>query len=103
MRYVKIETAMPKCLFCLNPCERPSDEHVFPAALGGVLVVRESSSTECNHGFSRLEQPLARELAPIRLFFQVPDRYGQVPQVEATAKTENLDYDARVMGDGTAR
>jgi hypothetical protein len=46
------------------------------------------------------EQPLAREFAPIRLILQIPDRYGQVPQVPATVKVEDKQYDAKVKGDG---
>jgi hypothetical protein len=99
----KIIDAMSTCLFCLRECQEATDEHVFPAALGGVLTVNGGSCTECNNGFSRLEQALAGELAPVRLLLQIPDRYKQVPQVEATAKTEQRDYDARVMGDGTVR
>ena len=94
---------MPTCLFCLRECENASNEHVFPAALGGVLEVKNGSCTECNNGFSRLEQALARELTPIRFIFQIPDRYEKIPQVDATARTEQRDYEARVMPDGTVQ
>src|SRR5262249_10158905 len=92
---------MPQCLFCRKECEKPSDEHVFPAALGGNLVVRAGACTECNNSFSKAEQLLASELAPIRLIFQIPDRYGNVPQVAATARTPSKEYEARVRGNGT--
>lgn len=94
---------MSTCLFCLKECHNASDEHVFPAALGGVLTVKSGSCTECNNGFSKFEQALARELAPVRLLFQIRDRYDQVPKVDAIARTERLDYAARVVGDGTVR
>jgi hypothetical protein len=92
---------MPQCLFCKKECEKPSDEHVFPAALGGNLVIPAGACTECNNSFSKAEQLLTSELAPIRFIFQIPDRYGKVPQVTATARTASREYQARVRGDGT--
>ena len=98
---------MPRCLFCLRVIDkrtaedRLTDEHVFPAALGGVLVVPGSSCTRCNHGLSKVEQALARELTPLRLLLQIPDRYGNVPHTDATLKTADKEYEGRVKADGT--
>jgi len=54
---------MPQCLFCLREEKGDSghftDEHVFPAALGGNLIVRDGSCDVCNHGNSKFEQALA--------------------------------------------
>src|SRR5713226_6717101 len=91
---------MPQCIFCLKEYEELTDEHVFPAALGGVLVLNDSVCAGCNNGFSKFEQPLATELAPLRLLLKIPDRYGEVPQAEATVKTQDKEYAARVTGDG---
>lgn len=91
---------MPKCLFCPHEEDPLTEEHVFPAALGGVLVVENSVCSGCNNGFSKFEQPLISELAPLRLMFQIPDRYGKIPYAEATVKTTSREYEARVMGDG---
>jgi hypothetical protein len=91
---------MPQCIFCLKECEELTDEHVFPAALGGVLVLKDSVCAVCNNGFSKFEQPLATELTPLRLLLQIPDRYGEVPQADATVKAGDKEYDARVKGDG---
>ncbi len=93
-------TYMPQCIFCLEEADNLTDEHVFPAALGGVLTVNQSVCVECNNGSSMFEQPLATEFAPIRLILQIPDRYGQVPQVPATVRVEEKVYDAKVKGDG---
>ncbi len=94
---------MPRCLFCLQEKETLTDEHVFPAALGGVLVVKDSVCAECNSGFSKFEQSLASELTPFRLLLQIPDRYGKVPQVPATVKTADKEYEGRVKGDGSVQ
>ena len=96
---------MPQCLFCLREGEadavRFTDEHVFPAALGGNLIVKDGSCDVCNHGNSKFEQALAGELTPIRLLLQIPDRYGKVPQTAATIITPEKTYDGRVKGDGS--
>jgi hypothetical protein len=92
---------MPRCHFCEHEFDRLSEEHVFPAALGGKLVLRNCVCTECNNGFSEFETPLARELAPLRLLLRIPDRYGDPPQVDATARTKDKEYEARIKSDGT--
>jgi hypothetical protein len=94
---------MPRCIFCLLEKERLTDEHVFPAALGGVLVLGNSVCVECNNGFSEFEQPFAQELAPLRLLLQIPDRYGAIPQAPATVKTLGKEYPAMVKSDGSVR
>jgi hypothetical protein len=94
---------MPQCIFCLEEKERLTEEHVFPAALGGVLVLNDSACHECNNGFSKFEQPLVAELSPIRLLLKIPDRYGKLPQVAAIVKTQDKDYEGRVKGDGSVQ
>jgi hypothetical protein len=91
---------MPKCLFC--PTEQPqlTDEHVFPAALGGTLVLKNAVCDVCNHGFSEFEQRVASELAPIRFLLQIPDRRGKIPTVPAVFRTATKEYEARVEGKG---
>src|SRR5271167_2998673 len=91
---------MPQCIFCLQEHEELTDEHVFPAALGGILVLRDSVCGECNSGFSKFEQPLVTELAPIRVLLKIPDRYGKTPQVAATVRVRDKEYGARVKSDG---
>jgi HNH endonuclease len=92
---------MPKCLFCPTEQATLSNEYVFPAALGGTLELQNAVCTNCNNDFSKFEQPLIRELAPIRFLLQIPDRRGNVPQVDATVKTAAKEYEARLKSDGT--
>lgn len=94
---------MPQCLFCLREGEsvRFTDEHVFQAALGGNIVVKDGACDKCNHANSTFEQALAVELTPIRLLLQIPDRYGRIPHTEATLVTPEKTYDGRVKGDGS--
>jgi hypothetical protein len=65
-----------------------------------MLVLKDSACIECNNGFSKFEQPLVKELSPFRFLLQIPDRYGQLPQVAATVKTKDREYEAMVKGDG---
>lgn len=94
---------VPICLFCLRDDVLLTDEHLFPAALGGNIVVEGSVCADCNHGFSKFEQPLACELAPLRLLLKIPDRYGRVPEVAATARTKDREYEARIKNDGNVQ
>src|SRR5579862_7025524 len=92
---------MPRCHFCDCEFDKLSEEHIFPAALGGRLILRDCTCTECNNGFSKFEGALAQELAPFRLLLKIPDRRGNQPQVAATAKTKDKEYDARIKSDGS--
>jgi hypothetical protein len=96
---------MPRCLFCLRDGEAGAvsftDEHIFPAVLGGNLVAKDGTCDKCNHGNSKFEQSLAIELTPIRMLLQIPDRYGKVPHTAATLVTPEKTYDGRVKGDGS--
>jgi hypothetical protein len=94
---------MPRCHFCDREFENLSEEHIFPAALGGKLILRNCSCTACNNGFSQFETPLSEELAPLRLLLRIPDRRGNPPQVDATAKTQDKEYQARIKSDGSVQ
>jgi hypothetical protein len=94
---------MPLCIFCLEDKEL-TEEHVFPAALGGGLGVPDSVCEKDNNGFSKaFEQVLFEELRPIRLMFQIPDRYGKVPAADATIHVGGAKFAGRVQGDGVVR
>jgi HNH endonuclease len=92
---------MQRCLFCEKEYEKLSNEHVFPAALGGNLELRDGVCTNCNNEFSKFERVLAKELGPIRLLLNIPDRYGDIPSADAVAKTKDGEYKATTNADGT--
>ena len=93
------------CIFCTKekPESELTDEHVFPAALGGTLVIKNGSCATCNNGCSEFEQALAMELTPLRNLLQIPDRRGEVPPAPATVKVGEKEYEGRVKGDGTVQ
>ncbi len=65
--------------------------------------MKKGSCTRCNHSFSRFEKPLLAGLAPFRALFRIQNRRGDVPEVEATAKTGDKDYAARLKSDGSVQ
>lgn len=94
---------MLRCLFCEKEFDRLSAEHVFPAALGGNLELRDGVCTKCNNDFSKFEAALAKELTPIRLLLNIPDRYGDIPSADAVAKTEGGEYKVKATADGSVQ
>jgi len=94
---------MPRCLFCEKDFPKLSNEHVFPAALGGNLELRDGVCEKCNNDFSKFESPLAKELVPIRLLLKIPDRDGEIPEADAIAKTISNEYVAKAQPDGKVR
>jgi hypothetical protein len=99
-RLHEYNSRMPKCLFCPTEQHHLTDEHVFPAALGGALILKNAVCDVCNHGFSEFERRISLELAPIRFLLQIPDRRGKIPTVQAVFKTATKEYEARLEGKG---
>ena len=100
---ISLLVALPRCLFCLCDRDELTDEHVFPAALGGDLVVK-GTCVECvkdkRSSSKEFEQPFAMELAPLRNLLVIPDRYGKMPTVAAKAEMNGKELDAKLLGDG---
>ena len=92
---------MPRCIFCGDESDKLSSEHIFPAALGGKLELKNASCTACNNGFSKsFEQAIATRLKDFRYIFQIPDRYGKVPELFAKAEVEGKQLDVKLLQDG---
>jgi len=95
---------MPSCIFCLTESNDLTDEHVFPAALGGNLVVKDAACRACNNRFSgEFEQEVVGRFAHLRHIFRIPDRYGNVPHVDATVEVDGKSLDGRLLGNGTLK
>lgn len=52
---------------------------------------------------AEFEKPLLTELGPFRALFRIQNRRGDVPEVEATIKTENKDYAGRLKSNGSVQ
>lgn len=87
---------MAICIFCLKD-KPPSEEHFIPAALGGHIVLSDCVCEDDNNAFStEFETKLFRELAPIRLLLQIPDRYGDIPSSEVSIRIGEKEYKGQV-------
>jgi hypothetical protein len=72
-----------ECIYCGEP-KRSSDEHVFPAGLGGDdsrYILKEGVCADCNNGFSGIEATFMRRsvVALARSIHQVRNRDGRAP------------------------
>jgi hypothetical protein len=93
---------MPRCLFCRREFEDLTDEHVFPAAIGGKLTVRNGTCTDCNNGMSgKFEQKIAGRLVGFRRLLSLKDRRGQIPVIEIGVKLEGQEHQASLLPDGS--
>jgi hypothetical protein len=69
------------CFVCLADGREHTDEHVVPASLGGALLTR-TFCADCNGKLGReVDEPFARYrwIQEERARYQIPDRYGRVP------------------------
>ena len=80
------------CLFCRSE-ERLTDEHVFPAFMGGELVVRNGSCERCNRDFGLAEAAIKEATTPLLNLLQIKNRCDVVPNARLRAKIRGLDFD----------
>jgi hypothetical protein len=78
------------CIFCRSE-ENLTDEHVFPAFMGGELVAKDGSCKRCNGEFAVLEGKLKDATAPLLHLLQIENRYGIVPNASVNAEIRGLD------------
>jgi hypothetical protein len=93
-----------KCFFCSTGNECLTDEHVFPAALGGTLMLKKAVCKTCNGGFNRdFEEKIIKGLEHFRHIFRVPDRRGNVPYIEVKVEFEGKETEAMLEGNGALK
>src|SRR2546425_6114867 len=78
------------CLFCRSE-ERLTDEHVFPAFMGGELEVRNGSCERCNRDFGVAEAAMKEATTPLLNLLQIENRYNVVPNAQLRAEIRGLD------------
>jgi len=92
---------MPRCLFCLKEFEKLTDEHVFQAAIGGKLVVKNATCVECNIGMSKqYEQEISGRLVHFRRILDIKDRRGKIPTIDISVNLDGQERLAALFGDG---
>jgi hypothetical protein len=88
------------CIFCRSE-ENLTDEHLFPAFCGGVLVVPDAACVACNRDVcSKFENVIAESTRTLRNILEITDRYGQVPTSKVVFELDNLKIPARRTSDG---
>jgi hypothetical protein len=78
------------CLFCRSK-ENLTDEHVFPAFMGGELEVRNGSCKRCNRELGVAEAALKKSTTPLLNLLQIKNRYGVVPNAPLNVEIRGLD------------
>jgi hypothetical protein len=78
------------CIFC-GSTKNLTDEHVFPAFMGGKLEVIDGSCNGCNGSYSSAEAALKDATIPLLNLLQVKNRDGVVPQAPLKAGIIGLD------------
>lgn len=78
------------CIFCRSE-ENLTDEHVFPAFMGGELEVRNGSCKRCNRDFGVAEAALKTATTPLLNLLQIENRYSIVPNAPLHAEIRGLD------------
>jgi hypothetical protein len=78
------------CIFFRSE-ENLTDEHIFPAFMGGELEVKDGSCRRCNGEFAVLEGKLKDATAPLLHLLQIENRYGVVPNASVNAEIRGLD------------
>jgi hypothetical protein len=91
---------MSKCIFC-SSTEKLTEEHIFPVALGGCVVLARGSCTTCNSTASiRFEADFINGLALIRHLLGIKNRQGQVPNLRASVEIEGQPHAAIIKPKG---
>jgi hypothetical protein len=77
-------------IFCRSE-EKLTDEHVFPAFMGGELEVRNGSCERCNCDFGVAEAAVKEATTPLLNLLQIENRYNVVPNAQLRAEIRGLD------------
>ena len=78
------------CIFC-RCNENLTDEHVFPAFMGGRLEVRRASCKKCNRAFGVVEAAIKAATTPVLNLLRIKNRDGKVPNAPLHAQIHGLD------------
>src|SRR6185437_8699609 len=78
------------CIFCRSN-GKLTDEHVFPAFMGGRLVVKDGSCDRCNRIFGHAEAAIKDKTTPLLNLLRVKNRKGKVPNAHLHVNIQGLD------------
>src|SRR6267378_2628947 len=88
------------CIFCSSPLEL-TDEHIFPASLGGEDVISKGSCSACNHAFSaRFEAAYNNGFKPLCYLLRIGNRERKVPSIKAATVIDGTKLDLVLEANG---
>jgi hypothetical protein len=88
------------CLFC-PARENLTDEHIFPAALGGEDAVHNGSCVPCNNGFSaKFEAEFNNGLKNLCYVLRIGNREREVPSIDAVALIDGRKFNVVLRPNG---
>jgi hypothetical protein len=88
------------CIFCKSE-EDLTEEHLFPAFVGGTLTVPDATCTNCNKKrCSSFEDEIARATQPVRHVMGIKNRYREIPDSPVTYQVEDLTLEGKRKPDG---
>ena len=90
------------CIFCRSE-DNLTDEHIFPAFMGGKLEVRRGSCERCNKEFGVAEGKLQKVTTPLLNLLQIKNRHKVVPSAPLNAHIRGMNLQtlpAFMDGDG---
>jgi hypothetical protein len=91
---------MSKCVLC-GSTEKLTDEHIFPDALGGCVVLALGTCANCNSTAStQFEAEFINGLAIIRRLLGIKNREGRVPNLRASVEIEGQPHVAIIKPKG---
>ena len=89
---------MSTCIFCRVEAADLTDEHVFPAALGGDIVLKQGLAPAAITDSRNSRNHCSPNSRPFRALFRIQNPRGDAPEVETTIRTEKKDYVGRLEG-----
>jgi hypothetical protein len=78
------------CIFCRSE-EQLTEEHVFPAFMGGEVTVKNGSCDRCNEIFGRAEATIKHATIPLLNLLKIENRDGKVPNAPLRVAVRNID------------
>jgi hypothetical protein len=77
---------MATCIYC-KAGNADSLSHIIPESLGNDVTLKPGVCDECNSVFNHeVEEPIVKALAPIRSFFQLMGKRGELPPLRVEAR-----------------
>ncbi len=78
------------CIFCGSE-RNLTDEHVFPAFMGGKLAVPDGSCDACNRVFGTAEAAIKVATRPLLNLLKIENRRGKVPNAPLRIEIQGMD------------